>query len=373
MAHLEIRGVEKSYPGGIGAARQVDLSIDEGELFVIVGPSGSGKSTLLRLLAGLEDLDAGAIHLAGRRIDSLPPRARDVAMVFQDQVLYPHLDAFENIAFGLRARGVPNSEVVQRVEEVASALNLGECLRRSPAALSGGQKRRVTLGRAFVLRPRLFLLDEPFIGLDAPLRAAIRTDFAALARRLGTTIVLVTHDQEEALALGDRLAVLDQGRIVQVGTPTELYDRPRNRFVARFIGQPTINLLPCEIGLVQGNLWVKFDGIAEPLPLDDGGSSRSENLRPRLRSGRLEVGLRPEAVRLSHPLDGEGMSGNFLSTVRRIEHFGHEDRVWVDLGPHSIVARVPSLAKLTIGDQMNLVAEMDRALWFDTSTGERLD
>ena len=375
MAHLEIRGVEKSYSGGIVAARGVDLSIDEGELFVVVGPSGSGKSTLLRILAGLEDLDAGTIFLEGRRIDLVPPWARDVAMVFQDQVLYPHLDVFENIAFGLRARNVPKPEVVRRVEDIASALDLFESLRRLPATLSGGQRRRVTLGRAFVLRPRLLLLDEPFIGLDAPLRAAIRTDLAALARRIGTTIVLVTHDQEEALALGDRLAVLDQGQIVQVGSPAELYDRPKNRFVARFLGQPSMNILPCEVGSALHDLLVRLEGTAVSLPLENGDSSRWKTLLPRLQSGRIEIGLRPEALKLSRRSEEEQASPteDFVSTVRRIEHFGHENRVWLDLGPHSVVARVPSLVGFTIGERVNLVAEIDRASWFDTSTGERLD
>ena len=239
MARLELRGVEKTYRGGISAAKGVDLSVESGEMFVVVGPSGSGKSTLLRLIAGLESLDSGSIHLGGRRVDGLPPRDRGLAMVFQDAVVYPHLDVFENIAFGLRARRVGRDQIQSRVAATADMLGLGDSLGRSPTTLSGGQKRRVTLARALVLRPSLFLFDEPFSGLDAPLRASIRAEIADLHRQLAATMILVTHDQGEALALADRVAVLDAGKVVQVGPPLGVYERPRNRLVARFFAPKT--------------------------------------------------------------------------------------------------------------------------------------
>jgi multiple sugar transport system ATP-binding protein len=374
LARLELQGVEKTYPGGIVAARGVDLTVEDGELFVIVGPSGSGKSTLLRLVAGLESLDQGSISLGGRRIDDLPPSDRDVAMVFQDQVLYPHLDVFENIAFGLRARRVARADVDERVRGTASVLGLADCLDRSPGTLSGGQRRRVALGRALVLRPSLFLFDEPFSGLDAPLRASTRSELSDLNRKTGATMVLVTHDQGEALALGDRVAVVDRGRIVQVGRPLDLYDRPRNRFVARFLGQPPMNLLPCLVAKLDARLTIRVVGLDNfgtwIIPLTTPWSSTlTDRGEPR-----VVMGFRPErmTVRRADPLPVNRQGSSALARVRRLEPMGHETLAYLDLGPHELAARLPARTPFRVGDSVEVDLDFENATWFDVSTGDRL-
>ena len=374
MARLELRGVAKAYPGGIVAAVGVDLEVEDGELFVVVGPSGSGKSTLLRLVAGLETLDEGTIHLDGRRIDTLAPAARDVAMVFQDQVLYPHLDVFENIAFGLRARRVGRGEVAERVRASASVLGLDGCLDRAPDTLSGGQRRRVVLGRALVLRPRLFLLDEPFSGLDAPLRASTRAELAELNRNLGATMVLVTHDQGEAMALGERIAVVNGGRVIQVGRPLDLYDRPAGRFVARFLGQPPMNLLPC---LVDGSgleATIRVVGLGEqdPWPLEPGDGMAA--LRGGMGLGRVDLGLRPEQITLG-PDPNTGKSSprpTASATIRRLEPLGHETLGYLELGPHELAIRLPARARFAVGERVAVAFDLERASWFDAATGGRI-
>ena len=359
LAGLELRSVAKTYPGGIVAASGVDLTIEDGEVFVIVGPSGSGKSTLLRLVAGLESLDSGSILLGGRRIDTLAPRDRDVAMVFQDPVVYPHLDVFENIAFGLRARRKGKAEVEGLVDATAKVLGLGDCLRRKPATLSGGQRRRVALGRAMVIRPRIFLFDEPFSGLDAPLRASTRAEFVELHRQVGTTMVLVTHDQAEALALGDRVAVIDRGRIVQVGPPVEVYDRPSNRFVARFIGEPPMHFLPCLIAGEGPERAARVVGLDDLAPL---------SLTPKiaLPETPVDLGLRPEHVTV-RPVESEG-----LAIVRRLEPIGHEVIAELSFGPHTLATRLPSDSPIRVGDRLTIHLDLDRACWFDPATGARL-
>jgi ABC-type sugar transport system ATPase subunit len=375
LRRLEFRGVSKSFPGKIVAARGVDLTVEDGELFVIVGPSGSGKSTLLRLVAGLESLDSGSLWLDGRRIDGLAPRDRDVAMVFQDQVLYPHLNIFENIAFGLRARGRPRPEIEELVRGTASVLGLADCLDRPPSTLSGGQRRRVALARALVLRPRLFLFDEPFSGLDAPLRASTRAELADLQRKLMATMVLVTHDQAEALALGDRVAVLDRGRIVQVGRPLDLYDRPSSRFVARFVGQPPMNLLPCLVAKEGRDLAIRIVNLDDlgpwsiPLtmpwafPLSDRGAPR------------LDLGLRPEQVTIrpagtfspgSNPPTGP-------ATIHRLEPMGHETLAFLEFGPYELTARLPARTQFRTAERVLVELDLVRGNWFDTATGGRLD
>jgi multiple sugar transport system ATP-binding protein len=374
LARLELRGVDKTYPGGIVAARGVDLTVEEGELFVIVGPSGSGKSTLLRLVAGLESLDGGSVQLDGRRIDGLRPSDRDVAMVFQDQVLYPHLDVFENIAFGLRARRVPRGGIDERVRGTAAALGLEDCLDRMPGTLSGGQRRRVALGRALVLRPRLFLFDEPFSGLDAPLRASTRSELADLNRKLGATMVLVTHDQGEALALGDRVAVMDRGRVAQVGRPLDLYDRPSGRFVARFLGQPPMNLLPCLVAKLDQDLSIRvvdLDGVGPwSIPLS---TSWASTLTDR-GSPRVEMGFRPEqlVIQAAGPSATIASSPDAPATIRRLESMGHETLAYLELGPHELIARLPSKSFFKLGERVLVGLEFEKANCFDAATGERL-
>jgi ABC-type sugar transport system ATPase subunit len=370
LARLEFRNVEKTYPGGIAAIRGVDLSIEDGELFVIVGPSGSGKSTLLRLVAGLESPDIGTLLLDGRPIEGLPPRERDVAMVFQDQVLYPHLDTFENLAFGLRARRVERSEIEDRVRATASVLGLAECLRRHPATLSGGQRRRVALGRALVLRPKLFLFDEPFSGLDAPLRASTRSELFELHQQIRSTMILVTHDQADALALGDRVAVLDHGRVAQVGRPLDLYERPDSRFVARFVGQPPINLLPCLVSRKESALEVRIVDLEEPGPWSIPWTESWDSLLLDRGALRVDLGLRPEQLTIRPA--GSPSTTSSPATVRRLEPIGHETLAYLALGPHELIARLPPRTPIQAGDRVPVELEFDHASWFDSSTGNRL-
>jgi len=261
MAHARFERVGRRF-GAIAALRDVDLAVGDGELLAVLGPSGCGKSTLLRCTAGLEELSEGEIHLAGRRIDRLPPHARDVAMVFQSYALYPHLSVRENVEFPLRMRREPAASRRTRAEEIAALLEIGELLDRRPAALSGGQRQRVALARALVRRPALFLLDEPLSNLDAKLRTHVRRSLRELHRRVGVTTLYVTHDQTEAMTLGDRIALLEGGRLRQVGAPQELWERPADTFVAGFVGSPPMNLL--EAAVAHGALALGGQRLALP-------------------------------------------------------------------------------------------------------------
>ena len=247
MASITIEAAAKTYPNGHVAIRQVDLDIRDGEFVVLVGPSGCGKSTLLRLIAGLETPSSGRIDIGGADVTGLPPQDRDLAMVFQSYALYPHMSVRENLAYGLKVRRIDRSRVSERVSTVATSLGIGELLDRRPAQLSGGQRQRVALGRAMVRQPKAFLLDEPLSNLDPALRAQARAELRRLHRSLATTVVYVTHDQEEAMTLGDRIAVMRAGAIVQVAAPLHVYSRPADTFVARFIGVPAMNLVPAEL------------------------------------------------------------------------------------------------------------------------------
>ena len=370
MTQVELRGVSKTYPGGVKAVSALDLTVGDDELFVIVGPSGSGKSTLLRLIAGLEAPGVGSVWIGGVRADGLAPRDRDVAMVFQEPALYPHLSVFENLAFGLRARGRPASEVSARVSEVAASLGLFEVLSRRPATLSGGQRQRVALGRAIARRPRVLLLDEPFSNLDAPLRASLRALLIDLHRQSAATMLHVTHDQAEALALGDRVAIMDRGRVVQSGTPRDLYDRPATRFVAEFLGSPPMSLLPCAFEISGDSLRIRVAGL-------EGGSAWTTPAASvwaaplrRLGAGRVDMGLRPEHLTIA-----EGPSSPAIglpAEIRRLEPLGHETIAALAVGPHALGLRLPASTPLRAGDRVTVGIDPGRATWFDAETGTSL-
>jgi ABC-type sugar transport system ATPase subunit len=363
LARVELRGVAKVYPGGIEAVGPLDLTVDEGALFVIVGPSGSGKSTLLRLIAGLEQLTAGSLWIDGRRSDGLSPRDRDLAMVFQVPVLYPYLSVFENLAFGLRARGVARAEIARSVTEASATLGLEGLLDRRPGTLSGGQRQRAALGRALVRRPRLLLLDEPFSSLDAPLRAAIRAELIDLHRRLGTTMIHVTHDQAEAMALGSRIAVLDGGRIVQVGAPLEVYERPASRFVGEFVGSPPMNILPCLVEDPGATPRLRIVGTPEDtawaIPEDVPWGALLRHRAGR----RVDLGLRPEHI-------GPAPSPmQVKAEVRRLEPLGHETVATLGVGPHALTLRLPPHTAIVAGDSIVVGLDPKPIVWFDPETG----
>jgi multiple sugar transport system ATP-binding protein len=372
LAEIQFRQVTKSYPGGIPALHAIDLTVVSRELLVVLGPSGSGKTTLLRLIAGLESPDAGGVWIDGRDMTRVPPHRRDVALVFQSPALYPHLSVFDNIAFGLRARGMPRNQTRAQVNTIAGLLGLDALLRRRPSALSGGERQRVAIGRAIARQPRVLLCDEPFSNLDPPLRVVLREEVAELHRRFGSTLVLVTHDQSEALLLGDRIAVLDRGRLLQCGTPREVYERPVHRFVATFVGNPPMNLLPVELvpegELTRAHLIAADRSLSWTMPARSGPRESPP-------SGQVQLGIRPEAIAV-HPsgaLRGSEASPILDAQVRGIEFNGHEVLATLSLGPHRLMARLP--ASLPIEDRQHLAVSLDlsRATWFEAESGRVLD
>ncbi len=349
---VALKGVRKRF-GDVTAVADVDLEIRPGELMVLVGPSGCGKSTLLRLIAGLEERDAGEVWIGDRCVDEVAPGGRDVAMVFQSYALYPHMTVAENLGFGLRVRGAGTAATEARVSEVAGVLGLRGLLSRRPGQLSGGQQQRVALGRAMVRDPGVFLFDEPLSNLDAALRLQTRDEIAALHRRLGTTMIFVTHDQVEALSLGQRVAVMDRGRVQQVGTPHEVYRRPANLFVAGFVGSPPMNRLPLvrdrEERLAGGPF--VFPG---PFPHRE-----------------ATLGVRPEDLALAVVAPpGPDPNPEFTATALRVESLGSEQRVHLDgPGEAAWVARAPSALYVTAGDRVSVSVAWERTHLFGADGG----
>ncbi|HEX4575640.1 MAG TPA: ABC transporter ATP-binding protein [Gemmatimonadales bacterium] len=356
MAAVTLRRITKRYdPGAKPALNDLSLEVGAGELLVLLGPSGSGKTTLLRCIAGLEEPEAGAILIGEREVTHLPPGARDVAMVFQQYALYPHLSVRANIAFGLEVRRVPAPEIARRVEAAAVRLGLGALLERRPAELSGGERQRVALGRAVVRQPQAFLLDEPLAALDAPRRSELRTELMALHRALGATMLYVTQDQVEAMTLGQRIAVLDDGRLRQVGTPAEVYGRPADMFVARFVGNPGMNVLKGRgRGTGQKGSVVECGGLVVPVTLES-------------YEGEIHLGVRPEHVGLGAPDQGVG-----TLAVRAVEPLGPDTLVRLDAGGQALVARVPGIPNLRLGDRVGVKLERQHLHLFDVA-GERLE
>jgi sn-glycerol 3-phosphate transport system ATP-binding protein len=352
MATLELTGLRKSF-GDIAVLRQIDLSLADGEMLVIVGASGCGKSTLLRMIAGLERPTAGQIVLGGRDVTALDPAERDIAMVFQNYALYPHMSVFDNMAYGLRIRGMPRAEIRHRVDEAAGLLGLSNLLTRRPRQLSGGQRQRVAMGRAIVRHPLLFLFDEPLSNLDATLRVQMRAEIRRLQRRLGVTSLFVTHDQVEAMTLGDRLLVLHQGEPAQLATPLEVFERPADTYVAGFIGAPAMNFLAGI--LTDGGAAVRLDAgpvIAFPDGKREGAEGRA-----------LTIGIRPEHLSLTQ--DGLPLR------VDLIEPLGSESLV------HGRVGETPMVVKL-IGrapsdDTLRISLQAAHMHVFDRSSGRRIE
>jgi ABC-type sugar transport system ATPase subunit len=359
MASVEFERIDKVFTGGVYAIRDLNLHIAAGELLVCVGPSGCGKSTLLRLLAGLEEATQGTLRIDGRKVNGLPPQQRNIAMVFQDYALYPYLSVRGNLEFPLKMRQLPRAEIRQRVAQVAAMLGMSELLDRLPKQLSGGQRQRVAMGRALVRDPTVFLLDEPLSNLDAKLRVQVRAEIGELQQRTGTTMIYVTHDQVEAMTLGDRVAVLDQGRLQQVAPPRELYERPANAFVAGFIGNPPMNLFPSRLVRdSQNRLAIMLDEQSVPIP-----SNIQEHLRTWLNQP-LTAGIRPEALQLA-----ANEAESIAVTVIDVEYLGHETLVKVSPGSAApsatvIVARLPGMQPLARGDTLRLRLDTSRLYLF---------
>jgi ABC-type sugar transport system ATPase subunit len=335
MATVTFDHVTKNYDGTV-AVKDLTLTAGDGEFLVLVGPSGCGKTTALRMIAGLEQISDGRLLIGDRVVNNVAPVARDIAMVFQSYALYPHMTVFNNLAFGLRNKKVPRKEIDERVKNAAEILDLGPLLKRKPKQLSGGQRQRVALGRAIVREPAAFLMDEPLSNLDAKLRVATRAEILKLQDRLEITTIYVTHDQVEAMTMGDRIAVMNLGVLQQVGTPEELYENPANTFVAGFIGSPAMNLVPAQL-------------------LDAGGSGRI-------------VGFRPEHV----DVGGQGDGLRFNGTVEVVEYLGDEQIAHLSVKDMPLVAKLPVEERLTMGDNVDFFVARDKLRLFDAETEQRV-
>ena len=348
MAAITLSGLKKTYSGGVAAVKGVDLHVEDGELVVLVGPSGCGKSTLLRMVAGLESITEGTLSIGGRVVNKLEPAERDIAMVFQNYALYPHMTVYQNLAYGLKNRGVKKNEIERQVREAAQMLEIEPLLTRKPRKLSGGQRQRVAMGRALVRDPAVFLFDEPLSNLDAKLRVQMRVEIKKLQRRLKTTSLYVTHDQLEAMTLGDRLVVLNEGRIEQVGTPMEIYRYPATLFVAGFIGSPAMNLLAVEF-----------------LQARNAGDALDE-----LPPGTDTVGIRPDTILLAPPVAPHLA---FDATLELFEAAGAESHLYVRLAGsgQTTVIRTDQPAPVAEGEILRFYIPSDALHCFSQATGLR--
>ena len=354
MGSITLQQVEKTYGQGTKGNKVihgVSAEIADGEFIVIVGPSGCGKSTLLRMVAGLEEVTAGDIFISGRRVNELEPAARDIAMVFQNYALYPHMTVYDNMAYGLKIAKVPKDEIERRVQKAAGILELGALLQRTPRQLSGGQRQRVAMGRAIVRQPQVFLFDEPLSNLDAKLRAQTRLEIQKLHRDLGVTSLFVTHDQVEAMTLAQRMIVMNAGRIEQIGTPEQVYGQPASTFVAGFIGSPPMNLLS---GQAQGRRF-EVGGVTLDLPVE----------APR--SGPLQLGIRPEHIKPTP-------DGSWVMQVEVLEMLGAERLVYGHIGTAPFTLRMESTdIAPRAGDTCRLHVPLEHLHWFDPATGARVN
>jgi multiple sugar transport system ATP-binding protein len=364
MASVRLEGVGKVYGNGHVAVQQVTLEVLDGELLVVVGPSGCGKSTVLRLIAGLEAVTGGTVWIGDRLVNAVPPRDRDVAMVFQNYALYPHMTVAENLGFGLRLRGVPAAERDQRVNLAAESLGLESILHRRPRELSGGQRQRVALGRAIVRNPQVFLFDEPLSNLDAGLRLQTRTELGKLHRQLGATMIYVTHDQVEAMTLGDRIAVMHDGRIQQIDTPLGLYNSPINRFVAGFLGSPAMNFLEGTIVQSDGCLFRTAGGAVEIALMPDRVAQRT--------GSPVVLGVRPEDIRLAD-LERVTVGPSVADAVVELcEPLGNEVLLHTIAGGQRLTLRLPPTRRPVPGEKVTIIFDTGKLHFFDSVTGEAL-
>jgi multiple sugar transport system ATP-binding protein len=397
VAEITLDEVSKIYPDGTQAVASLGLGIDDGEFMVLVGPSGCGKTTALRMVAGLEDITTGTIRIGDRVVNDVPPRDRDIAMVFQNYALYPHMSVYENMAFGLKLRKLPKEEINKRVRRAAEILGLEEFLRRKPRALSGGQRQRVAMGRAIVREPQAFLMDEPLSNLDAKLRVQMRSEIAKIQHDLKVTTIYVTHDQTEAMTMGDRVAVIKKGELQQVAAPQTLYDRPDNLFVAGFIGSPSMNLVTSQLSRSDGALFVEFGGFR--LRIGDQAKAARAELEE-FDGKEVILGIRPEDMEDASLVPDAPQDRRITSTVDLREALGSEILVHftidapivltedtrelaVDVGAEALedlearakaaksvfVAQLSPRTRLKEGDRMEVVVDTNRLHFFDPETG----
>jgi len=364
MAEVALRNVVKSY-GDVLAVKDVSLDIPNHEFLVLVGPSGCGKSTTLRMIAGLEEITAGEISIGGEVVNDLPPKDRDIAMVFQNYALYPHMTVAENMSFGLRLRKFPKAEIKARVDNAARILDITELLERRPKALSGGQRQRVAMGRAIVRNPKVFLFDEPLSNLDAKLRVQMRTEIKRVHQKVKTTTVYVTHDQVEAMTLADRVVVMNGGLIEQIGAPNDLYHNPKTRFVAGFIGSPAMNFIPAKLEANGSGLKVRLsDTLSLQVP-----ESRTARYRGAVGKDVL-FGLRPEHITETRGHNGGSAGQDFPVTLDVVEPMGMETMVFFKIAGTEVCARVEPSAAKGAGETMQLRANLDHMHLIDPATNQ---
>lgn len=359
MAGISFKNVKKVYAGGVEVIPDLNLEIKDKEFVILVGPSGCGKSTTLRMIAGLEEVSSGELRIGDKIVNDVSPKDRDIAMVFQNYALYPHMTVYKNIAFGLQLRKMPKEEIDQKVHEAARILDLEHLLDRKPKALSGGQRQRVALGRAMVRQPAVFLLDEPLSNLDAKLRTSMRSEISKLHKRLNTTFVYVTHDQTEAMTMGDRICVMKDGVIQQFDTPQNLYDYPDNLFVAGFIGSPQMNFCVAEVKEEQGQLYADFAGHHLALK-----GEKAEKLKAYLGQEVL-LGIRPENF---HVASFENEEGTIKATVELAELMGAETNVYLDCQNTKMIARLPASVFPKDGTVLTLGINLEKMHIFDPKT-----
>ena len=363
MARVELKNIKKVFPGGVVAVKSADLIVEDKEFVVLVGPSGCGKSTTLRMVAGLEEVTEGEIYIDGKLVNDVPPKDRDIAMVFQNYALYPHMTVYKNMAFGLILRKYPKKEIQQRVMHAAEILGIQDLLERKPKALSGGQRQRVAVGRAIVRQPKVFLFDEPLSNLDAKLRVQMRAEISKLHTRLQSTMIYVTHDQVEAMTMGDRIVVMLDGEIQQVATPLSLYNKPVNKFVAGFIGSPPMNFLVVDITSENGGLRVRDDKRVVDLAV---AQDHYAALRPYV-GKKVIFGIRPEDVR-ENPNQAPAPGRSVTAKVEVVEPMGSEIYLYLDMGGLSFTARIKSDREPDVNKPYVIDVLTERAHYFDVAT-----
>ena len=370
MAGLTLKGIYKKYPGGVVAVSDVNLEIRDKEFIVLVGPSGCGKSTTLRMIAGLEEISEGELYIGDRLVNDIAPKDRDIAMVFQNYALYPHMTVFDNMAFGLKLRKVPKAEIERKVNEAAKILDLTHLLDRKPKAMSGGQRQRVALGRAIVRSPKVFLLDEPLSNLDAKLRAQMRTEIAKIHKKLGTTFIYVTHDQTEAMTMGDRIVCMKDGFVQQVDTPQHLYENPVNKFVAGFLGSPQMNFIDAELKEEYGQFIVEFGAT-------NGRGNRYQIIVPESKVNEdlgnyvgkeIILGVRPESIHDEEMYLSNASTGVIDANVEITEMMGAETYLYLLCEGIPLTARVSPRSTARPGDDIKVAIDPNRIHIFDKET-----
>ena len=364
MSNLSLQHINKTYPNGFEAVPDFSLDIQDQEFIIFVGPSGCGKTTTLRMVAGLEEITGGDLYIDGKRMNDVAPKDRDIAMVFQNYALYPHMTVYDNMAFGLKLRKMPKDEIDKKVRNAAKILDLEKLLDRKPKALSGGQRQRVAMGRAIVREPKVFLMDEPLSNLDAKLRVQMRSEIAALHRRLKATIIYVTHDQTEAMTLGTRIVVLKDGKIMQVDTPRKLYDEPDNLFVAGFIGSPQMNFLDCECHIDGDEAYLTHRDMKFPMD-----AKKSKALKDGGYNGKtVTFGVRPDDIDDYPAFMKEHPNHMLHGTCTGYELLGSEVLLYYQVGDVTMTAKVDSTTPARPGSEVNVAFDLERAHIFDKDT-----